>query len=83
MPSLTKNRLLVGAIAAALLLTACSGSNDESTATESTESTESSEVAALTGSINIDGSSTVGPLTDAIAEEYAKVQSGVIVNLGI
>ncbi len=80
MLSLSKNKLIVGAIAAALLLTACSGSNDESTATESTDS---AEVTALSGSIDIDGSSTVGPLTDAIAEEYAKVQPGVIVNLAI
>lgn len=38
---------------------------------------------ALSGSIEIDGSSTVGPLTDAIAEEYAAVQPDVIVNLSI
>lgn len=37
----------------------------------------------VSGSIEIDGSSTVGPLTDAIAEEYAAVQPDVIVNLGI
>lgn len=35
------------------------------------------------GSIDVDGSSTVGPLTDAIAEEYAAVQPGVTVNLSI
>lgn len=38
---------------------------------------------ALSGSIEIDGSSTVGPLTDAIGEEYAAVQPDVIINLGI
>ena len=37
----------------------------------------------LTGSIEIDGSSTVGPLTDAVAEEYAAEQPDVTVNLGI
>ena len=37
----------------------------------------------LSGSIEIDGSSTVGPLTDAIAEEYAAEQPDVTVNLSI
>jgi phosphate transport system substrate-binding protein len=37
----------------------------------------------LSGSIEIDGSSTVGPLTDAIAEEYAAGQPDVTVNLSI
>jgi phosphate transport system substrate-binding protein len=36
-----------------------------------------------TGSIDIDGSSTVAPLTDAIAEEYAAVEPDVTVNTGI
>ena len=37
----------------------------------------------LRGSIEVDGSSTVAPLTDAIAEEYAAEQSGVTVNVGV
>lgn len=37
----------------------------------------------VSGSIEIDGSSTVGPLTDAIAEEYAAVAPDVTVNVGI
>ncbi|MGH3441486.1 MAG: PstS family phosphate ABC transporter substrate-binding protein [Nitriliruptorales bacterium] len=37
----------------------------------------------LSGSVAIDGSSTVGPLTDAIAEEYAAEQPDVTVNLSI
>ena len=37
---------------------------------------------ALSGSIEIDGSSTVGPLTDAVSEEFAAVQPDVTVNLG-
>jgi len=35
------------------------------------------------GTIEIDGSSTVGPLTDAIAEEYATVAPDVTVNVGV
>jgi phosphate transport system substrate-binding protein len=38
---------------------------------------------AVSGSIEIDGSSTVAPLTDAIAEEYAQEASGVTVNVGV
>ena len=37
----------------------------------------------LSGSIEVDGSSTVAPLTDAIAEEYAGVSPDVIVNIGV
>lgn len=37
----------------------------------------------LSGSIEIDGSSTVAPLTDAIAEEYSYEQGDVTVNLGV
>jgi phosphate transport system substrate-binding protein len=35
------------------------------------------------GTIAVDGSSTVAPLTDAIAEEYAAEQSAVEVNIGV
>lgn len=37
----------------------------------------------LSGSIAIDGSSTVFPITEAIAEEYGKAQKGVKVTVGI
>ena len=66
-------RVLVAAVAASLFLTACSGASEDSASSESV----------LSGSIEIDGSSTVGPLTDAIAEEYADVQPDVTVNLSI
>ena len=42
---------------------------------------EPAEDGALSGSIAIDGSSTVEPLTDAVAEEYAAEAPDVIVNL--
>ena len=35
------------------------------------------------GSIEIDGSSTVYPVTEAVAEEFRKVQRGVNVNVGV
>ena len=37
----------------------------------------------LSGTIEIDGSSTVAPITEAVAEEYRKEQPGVLVNVGI
>ncbi len=40
-------------------------------------------MASLTGTIEIDGSSTVAPITEAVAEEYRKEQPGVLVNVGI
>lgn len=38
---------------------------------------------ALSGTINIDGSSTVFPITEAVAEEYQKVQPGVKVAVAL
>jgi len=83
-------------MALALVTAACGSDDDtasEDTATEE-ETTEDDGAEddssgeegggeALSGSIAIDGSSTVGPLTDAIAEEYNAVQPDVIVNLSI
>jgi phosphate transport system substrate-binding protein len=37
----------------------------------------------LTGSINIDGSSTVFPITEAVAEEFQKIQPGVKVSVAL
>ena len=41
------------------------------------------DYASLQGTVAIDGSSTVGPLTDAVAEEFAQVAPDVSVNVGI
>jgi len=85
-------RLMASLVAVlALLLTACGGgdsASEEAPASESgggdAASSESSGGGGeLSGSIEIDGSSTVGPLTDAIAEEYANEQPNVQVNVGI
>ncbi len=74
--------------ASALVLAACDGADEEPAApapapapSTSTPAPEASEE--LSGSIEIDGSSTVGPLTDAVAEEYASAQPDVIINLSI
>jgi phosphate transport system substrate-binding protein len=78
----------------ALLLAACGGDDsaqDEAPASEASggeSGGDESEAAdsgggEVSGSIEIDGSSTVGPLTDAIAEEYANEAPDVQVNVGI
>ncbi len=61
-------------LAIALVATACGGDDDAGgTDTGGTS---------LSGSIVIDGSSTVAPVTEAIAEEFRKEQSGVQVTVG-
>ena len=61
-------------LAIALVATACGGDDDAGGGTEGGT--------ALSGSIVIDGSSTVAPITEAIAEEFRKEQSGVEVTVG-
>ena len=60
-------------LAIALVATACGGDDDAGGGTEE---------ASLSGAIVIDGSSTVAPVTEAIAEEFNKEQSGVNVTVG-
>ncbi len=40
-------------------------------------------VASLQGTVAVDGSSTVFPITEAVAEEFGKVESGVRVTVGV
>jgi phosphate transport system substrate-binding protein len=61
-------------LAIALVATACGGDDDAGGDTGGGTS--------LSGSIVIDGSSTVAPVTEAIAEEFRKEQSGVEVTVG-
>ena len=61
-------------LAIALVATACGGDDDAGGDTGGGTS--------LSGSIVIDGSSTVAPVTEAIAEEFRKEQSGVDVTVG-
>lgn len=45
--------------------------------------TPGTDPASLSGSVEADGSSTVGPITEAVAEEFAKVAEGVQVTVNI
>jgi phosphate transport system substrate-binding protein len=67
---------LVVASALALALSACGGDDDSSTS-------GGSQAPQLSGSIVIDGSSTVGPLTSAAAELFNAGQPNVKVTVGI
>ncbi len=48
-----------------------------------TNSTANGDSSKLTGSINIDGSSTVYPITEAVAEEFQKIQPDVKVSVAL
>jgi phosphate transport system substrate-binding protein len=60
-------------LALALVAAACGGDDDSGGDTGGTQ---------LSGNIVIDGSSTVAPITEAVAEEFRKEQSGVQVTVG-
>jgi phosphate transport system substrate-binding protein len=62
-------------LAITLVAAACGGDDDAG-------GEASGEGGSLSGSIVIDGSSTVAPVTEAIAEEFRKEQSGVQVTVG-
>jgi phosphate transport system substrate-binding protein len=70
-------RVGIGICAMALVATACGG-----TQPSGTQGTEEAEAGALSGTIEIDGSSTVEPLTVAVAEEYRNEAPDVVVNVG-
>jgi phosphate transport system substrate-binding protein len=78
----------VGAVIAVtgLLVGACSSGSTASPSTGGGSSTApstapASQGAPLSGSINIDGSSTVYPITQAVAEEFQKANTGVKVTV--
>jgi phosphate transport system substrate-binding protein len=60
-------------IAAFLALAACGGPGGEGTTDES----------ALSGSVEVDGSSTVFPITEAVAEEFQRMHPGTRVTVGV
>lgn len=71
------------ALASMILLAACSNAEDEATtpATTGASSSEAPAAAELSGSVAIDGSSTVAPLSEAAATLYRDVQGDVSVTV--
>lgn len=70
--------LLTLTIITGLLLNACNGNQGE-TNNNTNNNTESTE---LSGTISIDGSSTVYPLSEAVAEEFRVLQPEIKVTIG-
>lgn len=96
---INRKSLMVFMVLAMMFTAACGGNNAANNATsgaggssnsntkdaaktESTESTESTE-AKLTGTVEIDGSSTVFPISEAAAETFLAVQPDVRVPVGV
>lgn len=68
-----KINLLIGLIAMSFFIASCG----------SKESTAEGETSQIEGEVKIDGSSTVYPITEAIAEEFRTVQPNVRVTVGV
>jgi phosphate transport system substrate-binding protein len=74
--------LLLALAIGTLALTAAACGRDEASST-TPAATGGSGTEQLSGNVEVDGSSTVGPLTTAAAESYREQQSGVNVTVGI
>ncbi len=78
-------------LGSALILNACGDDNEEGTGGSNTSTngtvqsnnSVNNEESVLSGKVYGDGSSTVAPITEALVEEYAKVQKDVEVAVGI
>ncbi|MEO0248465.1 MAG: PstS family phosphate ABC transporter substrate-binding protein, partial [candidate division WOR-3 bacterium] len=68
---------------ASTLLTGCTSSPPTTTTTPATSAPPKTTAPSLSGTIEIDGSSTVYPITEAVAEEFRKLHTQVRINVGI
>ena len=73
--------LILAIVAGALVVVACSSETTSEAGAASQPTTQ--KRADLTGTIEIDGSSTVAPITEAVAEDFRGVAPKVLVNVGI
>jgi phosphate transport system substrate-binding protein len=71
--------LTLGCVAGGLIIYGCSGGSSSSGTTGTT--TSNGAPGDLTGPVVVDGSSTVEPISSAMAEEFGKVQPGVEVTV--
>jgi phosphate transport system substrate-binding protein len=80
-----KNIIAPVALAAAglLLLSACAPAAEEAAPAPAPAETEEAAAAELSGTVLLDGSSTVGPFAEAAAELFMEVNPGVAVTVGI
>ena len=75
--------LILGMIATILVSVACGSDSEAAVRTGATASVMEEQKSDLKGTIEIDGSSTVFPITEAVAEEFNKVAPEVRVNVGV
>ncbi len=75
-------RLATALVVGALVLTACGGDNNDTTTGTGSGGETNGSSEELSGSVKIDGSSTVAPLTTAAAELFKEEQPGVRVTVG-
>lgn len=85
---LFRKSMMILTLAVALATTAAcgqngEGGNGEGASSPPTANQPTTETAKLSGQIEIDGSSTVFPLTEAIAEEFGKVHKDVRIPVGV
>lgn len=69
-------------LGAAIIVAACGGGSPSAAPTLAPGATAAPSQASLTGKITIDGSSTVYPITQAIAEDFNKANPGVELTVG-
>ena len=77
--------LVLAIVIGTLVVAACNSEStpEESAAQAGSGTVGSTQRAQLSGTIEIDGSSTVAPITEAVAEEFRAVAPDVLVNVGI
>jgi phosphate transport system substrate-binding protein len=85
--TLPKSRLgkaaLVLAAGALLSLAVACGDGDDDDSADSTQGPGATSAPALSGAVELDGSSTVFPISEAVAEEFGKVNKEVRVTVGV
>jgi phosphate transport system substrate-binding protein len=83
--TITRTGRVGGLLAVAILVAACGGGGSTTApttaATTGASQPPAASTGALSGEINIDGSSTVYPITEAVAEEFQQANSGVKVTV--
>ena len=74
-----RNLLGLATIALAIIAVACGGDDDQTP----TNGGDGDDRSNLTGTVAVDGSSTVFPITEAVAEEFSKLARDVRVTVGV
>ncbi|MBG92609.1 MAG: hypothetical protein CL792_01320 [Chloroflexi bacterium] len=67
----------------ALFTIACNGEDETESTASATTTASTGNYSSLSGDVKVDGSSTVFPVTEAVAEEFSKVAKDVRVTVGV